>query len=156
MRTHYNRQCSRHCEERSDEAIQPGVAALDCCAELVIGPATSGRTRWRAMTGGLSPPAEQEHRLLAEQIPEPPRHFQPHPPAPGVERHRLPHRGSDRVAKLAKVLDAAERDVRRLPPRIAQIVGLRHVAAARELQPYLPVAEIRKRNDAVAADAQHV
>jgi len=41
----------RHCEERSDEAIQNGAAALDCFAEPVIGPATSGRTRWLAMTG---------------------------------------------------------------------------------------------------------
>jgi len=29
---------------------QNGAAALDCFAELVIGPATSGRTRWLAMT----------------------------------------------------------------------------------------------------------
>jgi hypothetical protein len=40
----------RHCEERSDEAIQHGAATLDCFAELVIGPATSGRTRWLTMT----------------------------------------------------------------------------------------------------------
>ena len=44
------RQQRRHCEERSDEAIQRFAAALDCFAELVIGPATSGRTRWLAMT----------------------------------------------------------------------------------------------------------
>jgi len=43
----------RHCEERSDEAIQNGTAALDCFAELVIGPATSGRTRWLAMTAKI-------------------------------------------------------------------------------------------------------
>jgi hypothetical protein len=43
---------NRHCEQRSDEAIQNGGAALDCFAELVIGPATSGRTRWLAMTEG--------------------------------------------------------------------------------------------------------
>ncbi len=41
----------RHCEERSDEAIQAAVPLpLDCFAEPVIGPATSGRTRWLAMT----------------------------------------------------------------------------------------------------------
>src|ERR1700761_8102283 len=35
----------RHCER--SEAIQCGGAVLDCfVAELVIGPATSGRTRW--------------------------------------------------------------------------------------------------------------
>src|SRR4029077_16108389 len=92
----------------------------------------------------LPPPAEQKHRLLAEQIPEPPRHFQPHPATPGVERHRLLHLGAGGVAELAEILDAAEVDIRCLPPRIGQIVGLRHVAAERDLQPYLPVAEIRK------------
>jgi hypothetical protein len=40
----------RHCEERSDEAIQNLHRRLDCFAEPVIGPATSGRTRWLAMT----------------------------------------------------------------------------------------------------------
>jgi hypothetical protein len=41
----------RHCEERSDEAIQTlQFKRLDCFAEPVIGPATSGRTRWLAMT----------------------------------------------------------------------------------------------------------
>ncbi|MDX6614318.1 MAG: hypothetical protein QOD75_3504 [Blastocatellia bacterium] len=30
---------TRHCEERSDEAIQSALAALDCFAEPVIGPA---------------------------------------------------------------------------------------------------------------------
>src|SRR5665213_1415869 len=40
----------RHCEERSDEAIHNGTATLDCFAEPAIGPATSGRTRWLAMT----------------------------------------------------------------------------------------------------------
>jgi hypothetical protein len=34
----------------SDEAIQCDSEGLDCFAELVIGPATSGRTRWLAMT----------------------------------------------------------------------------------------------------------
>jgi hypothetical protein len=35
------------CEERSDDTIQ---IVLDCFAEPVIGPATSGRARWLAMT----------------------------------------------------------------------------------------------------------
>ena len=39
----------RH-HSRGDEAIQFPHAELDCFAELVIGPATSGRTRWLAMT----------------------------------------------------------------------------------------------------------
>jgi hypothetical protein len=33
----------------SDEAILP-CELLDCFAEFIIGPATSGRTRWLAMT----------------------------------------------------------------------------------------------------------
>jgi hypothetical protein len=40
----------------SDEAIQSGTSRLDCFAELVIGPATSGRTRWLAMTSPLFTP----------------------------------------------------------------------------------------------------
>jgi len=40
----------RHCEERNDEAIQIRFTKLDCFTEPVIGPATSGRTRWLAMT----------------------------------------------------------------------------------------------------------
>src|SRR4249919_2221455 len=41
----------RHCEERSDEAIQAVSAgrSLDCFAEPVIGPRFA-RTRWLAMT----------------------------------------------------------------------------------------------------------
>ncbi len=42
---------SRHCEERSDEAIQSVSSGgyLDCFAEPVIGPRFA-RTRWLAMT----------------------------------------------------------------------------------------------------------
>jgi hypothetical protein len=47
-------------EERSDEAIQRCGAVLDCFAEPVIGPATSGRTRWLAMTVTLEEPAARE------------------------------------------------------------------------------------------------
>jgi hypothetical protein len=37
-----------------DEAIQfLPRGGLDCFAELVIGPATSGRTRWLAMTSEI-------------------------------------------------------------------------------------------------------
>jgi hypothetical protein len=34
----------------SDEAIQHLLQLLDCFAEFIIGPTTSGRTRWLAMT----------------------------------------------------------------------------------------------------------
>jgi hypothetical protein len=42
---------SRHCEERSDEAIQSSysVTVMDCFAELVIG-RHFAPTRWLAMT----------------------------------------------------------------------------------------------------------
>jgi hypothetical protein len=39
----------RHCEERSDEAIQSALAAVDCFAEPVIGRRLAP-TRWLAMT----------------------------------------------------------------------------------------------------------
>ena len=39
---------------------------------------------------------------------------------------------------------------------IRQDIGARHMAGEQQLQPHLPVAEIRKRHDGVAADAQHV
>jgi hypothetical protein len=43
----------RHCEERSDEAIQTFFAAVDCFAEPVIG-RRFAPTRWLAMTGFVS------------------------------------------------------------------------------------------------------
>ena len=36
--------------ERATKQSRFGASDLDCFAELVIGPATSGRTRWLAMT----------------------------------------------------------------------------------------------------------
>ena len=74
-------------------------------------------------------PTQQEHRLLAEQVPEPPRRVEAQRPAPGVERHRLLHLGADDVAELAEVLDGAEMDVGRILPGVGQVVGARHVAA---------------------------
>jgi hypothetical protein len=41
--------CFGHCEERSDEAIQPRSAFPDCFAEPVIRPRVA-RTGWLAMT----------------------------------------------------------------------------------------------------------
>jgi hypothetical protein len=35
---------------KGDEAIHDFATDMDCFAEPVIGPATSGRTRWLAMT----------------------------------------------------------------------------------------------------------
>src|ERR1700730_15385132 len=52
--------------------------------------------------------AQQKHRLLAEQIPEPPRCGEAQAPAPGVERDRFLHAGADHPAQLAKIFDGAE------------------------------------------------
>ena len=43
---------NRHCEEPEGRRSNPLIFAteMDCFAALVIGPATSGRTRWLAMT----------------------------------------------------------------------------------------------------------
>src|SRR5262245_18905248 len=87
--------------------------------------------------------AEQEHLLLAQEIPEPPRRVEAQRPAPGIERHRLLHLHVRHPAELAEILDAAEMDVGRLPPGIGQVIGVRHVAAEADLQADLPVAEIR-------------
>src|SRR5713226_2877479 len=59
-------------------------------------------------------PAQQKHRLLAEQVPEPPRRVEAERLAPGVERHRALHLDPDRRAQVAEILDRAEMDVRRV------------------------------------------
>jgi hypothetical protein len=41
---------TRHCEERKRRSNPGFCTGLDCFAAPVIGPATSGRTRWLAMT----------------------------------------------------------------------------------------------------------
>src|SRR6187402_3188947 len=102
------------------------------------------------------PPAEQKDRLFAEQVPEPPRCVEPQRRPPGIERHRLFHPDSDFGAELAKVLDGAMMDIRRVVPAERQDIGARHMAREQELQPDLPVAEIRERHDRVAPDPQHV
>src|SRR4051812_39576385 len=68
----------------------------------------------------LTPSAQQEHRLLAEQVPEPPGRVKAQRRAPGVERHGAFHLGTGVVAQRAEILDGAEMDVRRIPPRIGQ------------------------------------
>src|SRR5215469_9996360 len=73
---------------REDSNLQPsGYEPLALTIELR---ARAGRNRRPSETfiiiAGISSilPAEQKHRLLAEQIPEPPRHFQPYAATPGV------------------------------------------------------------------------
>src|SRR5215471_8647910 len=115
-------------------------------ASLVSNPGTAPAGR------PCSPPAQQEHRLLAEQVPEPPRRIEPQRPPPGIERHRLLHLGAGNLAEPAEILDRAEVDVGRIPPVIGQVVGARHVAAEQELQADAPMPEVGKRHDGVPAD----
>ena len=85
-----------------DEAIQGGAAELDCFAELVIGPATSGRARWFAMTSILAtPPSRPSFANHDAKINSPPakrgrrsaeRRIQPIPRSTG-QRCRLPMPG---------------------------------------------------------------
>src|ERR1700757_3846565 len=103
-----------------------------------------------------APSTEQKHRLFAEQVPKPPRHFQPHAPAPGIERYRLLDLGSRDLTEQAKILDAAKVDVRRFVPRIGKLFRARHVAPESNLPPDAPMAEIGKRDDRVPPDPQHV
>src|SRR6266851_1354537 len=101
-------------------------------------------------------PAQQKHRLLAEQVPEPPRRVQPERASPGVEGKRAFHLDADRDAQVAEILDGAEMDVGGVVPSVRQIVGLWHAAAEHEQQPDAPMAEIGERHHRVAADPQHV
>src|SRR5262249_25789983 len=91
------------------------------CRPLQILPATTAGeqpnpTAPSPRRGPFVASAQQEDRLLAEQIPEPPRCVEPQRAAPGIERTRPFHLGADRVAQIAKVLDGAEMDVRRVVP----------------------------------------
>src|SRR4029079_16590896 len=94
--------------------------------------------------GSSDAPAQQEHRLFAEKIPEPPRRIEAQWLPPGVEGNRAVHPGAGHVAEVAEVLDGAEMDVRRIPPGVGQIVGARHVAAEEQLEPDFPMSEVRK------------
>ena len=68
-------------------------------------------------------PTQQEHRLLAKQIPEPPGRIEAQRRAPGVERHRPLYPRAGDLAQFAEVLDGAEVDVGRVVP----LVGLKRV-----------------------------
>src|SRR5450755_4701521 len=74
-------------------------------------------------------PAQQEHALLAEHVPEPPGRDQPQRPAVKIERDRALHLDVDLVAELHEILDGTEMDVRRVVPGRRQILGARHMAA---------------------------
>src|SRR5262245_12500686 len=109
------------------------------------GPAINSAGAAAAPAGQLgSSPAQQEHRLLAEQVPEPPRRVEAQRPPPGIERHRLLHLGPGHVAELAEILDGAEMDIGRIPPSIGKIVGTRHMPAQQELEADTPMPEIRE------------
>src|SRR6185369_11189851 len=91
--------------------------------------------------------AEQKHALLAEHVPEPPGHAEPQGPAVEIERDRALHLDVDLVAELHEILDGAEVNVRRVVPGGGEVFGAWHVPAHQQLQPHLPEAEIRERDD---------
>src|ERR1700759_3809878 len=111
--------------------------------------AIRGRIRTRDATASLAllHAAQQEHALLAEHVPDPPRQVQRHRPAERVERHGAVHLDVDLVAKLHKLLDGPELDVGGVVPRPGKIPRARQMPADQELQPHLPEAEIRERDD---------
>src|SRR3954469_24987534 len=96
--------------------------------------------------------AQQEHALLAEHVPEPPRRVEAQRPAVEIERHRALHLDVDFAAQLHEILDGAEMDVGRVVPGRGEILGARHVAADQKLQAHLPETEIWERHDGAAAD----
>src|SRR5215207_7176761 len=97
-------------------------------------------------------PTEQEHALLAEHVPDPPGQRQRHRAAVEIERDGTLHLDVDLVTELHEILDRAEMDVRRVVPGRRQILRARHMATDQELQPHLPEAEIRKRDNGALAD----
>ena len=101
-------------------------------------------------------PLQHEHRLRAEQVPQPPRRADAHRLAVAGERDAALDAGADFVEQADEIADRAEMDVRRLVPGVVQRVGPRHAAAKQQLQPHAPMTEIRKRHDGAPADAQHV
>src|SRR5262245_21758328 len=107
-----------------------------------------------ALRAARRPPAQQEHCLLAKQVPGPPWRVEAQRPPRRIERHRLFHLRSRHRAKLTEILDGAEMNVGRVPPGIGQVVGARHVSSEHDLHPNLPVPEIGKRHDPVATDTQ--
>ena len=77
-------------------------------------------------------------------------------PAVEIERDRALHLDVDLVAELHEILDGAEVNVRRVVPGGGEVFRARHVPADQQLQPHLPEAEIRERDDGALADAQQV
>src|SRR5690349_20505667 len=73
-------------------------------------------------------PAQEENRLLAEQVPEPPRRIEADALALGVERDALLDVRVDLVAEDDEVADGAEVDVGRVVPGIGQAAIDRHAA----------------------------
>src|SRR5438270_13117417 len=66
---------------------------------------------------------QHEHRLRAEQVPQPPRRADAHGLAVAGERDAALDAGADLVKQTDEVADRAEMDVRRLVPRVSQRVG---------------------------------
>src|ERR1700753_573563 len=104
-----------------------------CLKELV---GLSGFVLAGSVTAVLA--AQKKHRLLTEQVPEPPRQSEPQRPPPGIEHHGFFHLDARHHAKLTEIRDAAKVDVGSLPPSIGQVVGAGHVPAKRHLEADLP------------------
>src|SRR5262249_59977580 len=80
-------------DARSKPARRPTHGGLALCSRR-------GRSAVRSVRPS---PAEQEHALLAKQIPSPPRRVEAETPPPGIERHRLLHSCAHHVTELAEV-----------------------------------------------------
>src|ERR1044072_5350440 len=72
----------------------------------------------RYRTPHSSAAAEQKHRLLTEQIPEPPRRVEAQRRAPRVKGDRLLHAYTDLPAQRAEILDRAVVQIRRVVPAV--------------------------------------
>ena len=99
---------------------------------------------------------EQEHPLRAEQVPDPPRHREPHRPAVGVERRararsrRRNHAPARRNQRSCRGGCWAYRTSRNRASRFSACVR------AQAAQAHAPMPEIRQRDDGVPADAQQM
>src|SRR6266702_7504071 len=107
---------SRPATSRFRRALQcsAGETAAKTASPAMTRSEASGSRKDRRPAGPLSPlaaPAQQEHALLAEHVPDPPGQVQRHRAAIEIERDRALHLDVDLVAELHEILDGAEMDV---------------------------------------------
>src|SRR5205807_2158419 len=89
----------------------------------------------QAAAGRSALAAQQEHRLLAKQIPEPPWRIEPQRRAPRIKGDGFFHLHPRHLTEIAEIFDGAEVDIGRVVPCVWQIVGYRHRAVEQKLQP---------------------